>query len=166
MCFGILFGLIAPTLLVHGHFPSIYKVTAKDICMLQGLFYAVVASCSFGLIPLFTLPLMQESIASSTILFARFGISSMIMGVILVLCRQPLAICRGDMWRLSVLGFCLLYTSPMQHRLLHFFWHFTIWIAVSSLQCNTAIRSLSSSSCHVAFMKNYVRPPLSHLLCP
>ena len=105
MCFGILFGLIAPTLLVHGHFPSIYKVTAKDICMLQGLFYAVVASCSFGLIPLFTLPLMQESIASSTILFARFGISSMIMGVILVLCRQPLAICRGDMWRLSVLGF-------------------------------------------------------------
>ena len=160
MCFGILFGLIAPTLLVHGHFPSIYKVTAKDICMLQGLFYAVVASCSFGLIPLFTLPLMQESIASSTILFARFGISSMIMGVILVLCRQPLAICRGDMWRLSVLGF--FYAASA----ITFFWHFTIWIAVSSLQCNTAIRSLSSSSCHVAFMKNYVRPPLSHLLCP
>ena len=38
----------------------------------KGFLYGVATSVTFGLIPLFTLPLMQAELASDSILFYRF----------------------------------------------------------------------------------------------
>ena len=73
--------------------------------MLQGFLYGLASSCSFGLIPLFTLPLMAQGMNTSSILAYRFAISAAVMAVLLVVRRQPLLICGADMWRLGALGF-------------------------------------------------------------
>ena len=39
---------------------------------LKGFFYGLLTSVTFGLIPLFTLPLMQRGLESDSILFYRF----------------------------------------------------------------------------------------------
>lgn len=39
---------------------------------LKGIFYGIVTSVTFGLIPLFTLPLMQKGMEFDSILFYRF----------------------------------------------------------------------------------------------
>ena len=48
---------------------------------LKGFFYGLLTSVTFGLIPLFTLPLMQKGLASDSILFYRFGYEVMGAGV-------------------------------------------------------------------------------------
>lgn len=44
----------------------------QDMNSLKGIFYGIVTSVTFGLIPLFTLPLMQKGMEFDSILFYRF----------------------------------------------------------------------------------------------
>ena len=73
--------------------------------MVQGFLYGLASSCSFGLIPLFTLPLMAQGMNTGSILAYRFAISAVVMAVLLVARRQPLLVCFADLWRLAALGF-------------------------------------------------------------
>ena len=43
---------------------------------LRGVLYAVVSSATFGLIPLFSIPLLQGGMSSPAILFYRFGLAA------------------------------------------------------------------------------------------
>lgn len=49
---------------------------------LRGVLYAVVSSATFGLIPLFSIPLLQGGMSSPAILFYRFGLAAAMMGLI------------------------------------------------------------------------------------
>jgi drug/metabolite transporter (DMT)-like permease len=77
--------------------------------MWQGFACGLASSASFGLIPLFTLPLIAWGMGTPSILFYRFCISSLLMAVVLVATRRPLLIPLRDIARLGLLG--LFYAS-------------------------------------------------------
>ncbi|MBQ3042887.1 MAG: DMT family transporter [Alistipes sp.] len=58
------------------------KATFNNI---SGVFYAVVSSASFGLIPLFSISLMDTGIAMPAILFYRFAVAAAIMAIVVLL---------------------------------------------------------------------------------
>ena len=47
---------------------------------LKGFFYGIATSVTFGLIPLFTLPLMQKGMVFDSILFYRFLFATFALG--------------------------------------------------------------------------------------
>lgn len=77
--------------------------------MLKGFLLAALASCSYGFGPFFALPLMADGIPSMTILFSRFAISAVILGIVLRLKGVPLLVSKPDFCKLS--GISLLYSS-------------------------------------------------------
>lgn len=52
---------------------------------ISGVFYAVISSASFGLIPLFSISLLASGIAMPTILFYRFAAAAAMMAVVMLL---------------------------------------------------------------------------------
>lgn len=62
---------------------------------LRGVLYAVVSSATFGLIPLFSIPLLQGGMSSPAILFYRFGLAAAMMGLIALATRGGRFVLRG-----------------------------------------------------------------------
>lgn len=62
----------------------------------KGIIYAIVSSATFGLIPLFSIPLMQAGMASPTILFYRMLIAALMMGAVALVTRRNLRISSRD----------------------------------------------------------------------
>lgn len=71
---------------------------------LRGVLYAVVSSATFGLIPLFSIPLLQGGMSSPAILFYRFGLAAAMMGLIALATRRPLRITWTQTGTLLLLG--------------------------------------------------------------
>ena len=89
----------------------------------KGIFYAVVSSATFGLVPLFSIPLLQAGMASPAILFYRMLIAALMTGAVVLFTRRTLRISGRDAAVLALLenlqrqdlnlfDDCLLYTSP------------------------------------------------------
>ena len=57
----------------------------RNISNIKGVLYAVVSSATFGLIPLFSIPLLHAGMASPTILFYRMLLSAAIMAAVALL---------------------------------------------------------------------------------
>lgn len=76
---------------------------------LKGFLYGLATSVTFGLIPLFTLPLMQRGLHNESILFYRFLFATIALGIMLRIRRQDYRISRADLPILGLLG--LLYTG-------------------------------------------------------
>lgn len=73
----------------------------------KGFLAALATSSTFGLIPLFTLPLMAAGMAFPSILFYRFFIAALMLGGILLLTRQSLYVTGKQL--LTLAGLSLLY---------------------------------------------------------
>ena len=71
---------------------------------LRGVLYAVVSSATFGLIPLFSIPLLQGGMSSPAILLYRFGLAAAMMGLIALATRRPLRITWPQTGTLLLLG--------------------------------------------------------------
>lgn len=54
----------------------------KDV---MGFFFSLLSSATFGLIPLFSLPLMAQGLSPATVLFYRFFIATIVLGILLLL---------------------------------------------------------------------------------
>ena len=63
---------------------------------LKGIFYGIVTSVTFGLIPLFTLPLMQKGMEFDSILFYRFLFATLALGGMMKLKKESFRIERRD----------------------------------------------------------------------
>ena len=48
----------------------------------KGVVYGIISSATFGMIPLFAIPVMQSGMAIESILFYRFALSALIMGIL------------------------------------------------------------------------------------
>ena len=70
----------------------------------KGFLAALATSSTFGLIPLFTLPLMAAGMHFPSILFYRFTIAALMLGGILLLKRQSLRVTRRQLWTLAGLS--------------------------------------------------------------
>lgn len=71
---------------------------------LKGLVYAVISSSTFGLIPFFALPVLGAGVGLNSLMFYRFAISSLVLGVYLLLRRQELKVNVRELAALSGLG--------------------------------------------------------------
>ena len=66
----------------------------------MGFFYSIISSAAFGLIPLFTLPLMKGGVSGPSALFYRFAIATVVMGSILAM--------RGERFNTRIIDLCKL----------------------------------------------------------
>ena len=73
----------------------------------KGFLAALATSSTFGLIPLFTLPLMAAGMVFPSILFYRFGIAALMLAGVLLLMRQSLRVTRQEL--LTLAGLSLFY---------------------------------------------------------
>lgn len=79
----------------------------RNISNIKGVLYAVVSSATFGLIPLFSIPLLHAGMASPTILFYRMLLSAAIMAAVALLLKRNFRISRRDFGVLA--GLSLMY---------------------------------------------------------
>lgn len=70
----------------------------------MGIFYGLVSSGTFGLIPLFTLPLLAAGISAETALVYRFAIAATTIGLLLAARRENLAIGFSAFFKISGLA--------------------------------------------------------------
>lgn len=59
---------------------------------IKGLIYGVITAVTFGLIPLFTIPLMKQGMSLDSILFYRFLFATIALGIMLKVHKQSFAI--------------------------------------------------------------------------
>ena len=70
----------------------------------SGIFYAVLSSATFGLIPLFSIPLLGVGIGSSTILFYRFALAATFMAMVMLVGGYSFVIRREVVGRVLLLS--------------------------------------------------------------
>ena len=71
---------------------------------LKGILYAILSSATFGLVPLFSIPLLEGGIGTPTILFYRMGVAALLMGMIARITRHDLKIGFKDLMMFLALG--------------------------------------------------------------
>ena len=78
---------------------------------LNGFLYGLLSSASFGLIPMFTIPAMQQGMQFESILLYRFAFATLALGVILLIDGQSFRINRPDIPSLLLLAFFYLISA-------------------------------------------------------
>ena len=73
--------------------------------MIKGFLYGIATSVTFGLIPLFTLPLMARGMHFESILFYRFVLATLALGVMMKLKGESFRVGRADIPFFLLLGF-------------------------------------------------------------
>ena len=73
----------------------------------MGFVLALVSSAAFGLIPLFSLPLLRSGLSADCVLFYRFLFAALSLGIILVLRQERLAAPLHELGKLAL--FSILY---------------------------------------------------------
>lgn len=71
---------------------------------IKGLICGVVSSSTFGLIPLFALPVIQRGIGVDSVMFYRFGISALLLGVWLLIRQHHIRVTLRELVTLFILG--------------------------------------------------------------
>ncbi len=85
-------------------------MSAKNLNNIKGIIYALISSGTFGLIPLFSLPLMNDmGIGLPTILFYRFVLSALMMGIICTIKKENLKISTQHL--ATIFGLGILYAA-------------------------------------------------------
>lgn len=80
------------------------QVIASIKRRLGGILWGMLSGASFGLIPLFTLPMMQSGLNTDSILFYRFTFSSLMLAVVLLVKGESFKITFHQALRLMLLG--------------------------------------------------------------
>lgn len=70
----------------------------------RGIFYALISSATFGLVPLFSIALLDSGLSAATVLFYRMGVGALLIGGIAVLQKKSFAITFQDLLKIIVLG--------------------------------------------------------------
>lgn len=78
---------------------------------IKGLLWGIISGASFGLIPLFTLPLFESGFDTDSVLFYRFATASVLLALILLIRGESFRITWGQALRLSLLGVLYLASS-------------------------------------------------------
>ncbi len=84
--------------------PGIALNRSRSMNTFWGFFYGLLASASYGLIPLFTLPLTDHGLRVDSILFYRFFFACLAIGLVLILRREAIGARLVDLGKLFLLG--------------------------------------------------------------
>ncbi|MEG2759392.1 MAG: DMT family transporter, partial [Rikenellaceae bacterium] len=75
-----------------------------EMSRLDGVLWGALAGASFGLIPLFTLPLIADGLSTDSILFYRFAIAALMLSVVLIIKGEDFRVSLKQLLWLFVLG--------------------------------------------------------------
>lgn len=78
---------------------------------LKGFVYGAVAAASYGLNPLFTLPLYEAGISADSVLFYRYGLAVVMLGILMKVKKQSFSLHRSEVLPLLVLGILFAFSS-------------------------------------------------------
>lgn len=78
---------------------------------LKGYAFGIASSVSYGLIPIFILPIKQANFSLDITLFYRFFFSAMLIGAYLLYSRESFKINKAEAFILSILGMCYAVSS-------------------------------------------------------
>ena len=76
---------------------------------IRGLIYAVVSSATFGLVPLFAIPALKAGVSVNSVVFYRFAISALLVGLVLLARRESFRIAKRQLPVIA--GFAFLYAA-------------------------------------------------------
>ena len=70
----------------------------------RGIICGILAAICYGTNPLGALPLYEEGVNTSSVLFLRFSIATLILGVVMIANRKSFAMTRGELTTMASLG--------------------------------------------------------------
>lgn len=77
----------------------------------KGYAYGAIAAASYGLNPLFTLPLYKAGLTPDSVLFYRYGLAVVMLGILMKLQKQSFALRRKEVLLLFVMGMLMAFSS-------------------------------------------------------
>ena len=70
----------------------------------KGIICGILAAVCYGTNPLGALPLYEEGVNTSSVLFLRFSIATLILGVVMIANKKSFAVTRGELTTMASLG--------------------------------------------------------------
>ena len=77
----------------------------------KGFTYGAIAAASYGLNPLFALPLYNVGISPDSVLFYRYGLTVIMLGILMKIQKQSFALHRKEILPLLVMGLLMAFSS-------------------------------------------------------
>lgn len=78
---------------------------------LKGFIYGAVAAASYGLNPLFTLPLYQAGLTPDSVLFYRYGLAVIMLGILMKIQGQTFSLRKNEILPLFIMGMLMAFSS-------------------------------------------------------
>ena len=82
----------------------------------KGFILGAIAAASYGMNPLFTLPLYSAGMSVDTVLFYRYSLAVIVLGIMMKFQKQSFAIKRVDVLPLCIMGLKIDFTSLKQFK--------------------------------------------------
>lgn len=92
----------------------------------KGFIYGAIAAASYGMNPLFALPLYAAGMSVDTVLFYRYAFAVIVLGVLMKLQGQSFTLRKADILPLVIMGLLFSFSSLLLLVT-------TIWMPVSLL---------------------------------
>ncbi len=77
----------------------------------KGFILGAIAAASYGMNPLFTLPLYSAGMSVDTVLFYRYSLAGIVLGIMMKFQKQSFALKRGDVLPLCIMGLLFAFSS-------------------------------------------------------
>lgn len=70
----------------------------------RGIFYALISSATFGLVPFFSIALLDSGMSAATVLFYRMGVGALLIGAVALVQKKSFAVSLTELLKILVLG--------------------------------------------------------------
>ena len=77
----------------------------------KGFIYGAIAAASYGMNPLFALPLYAVGMSVDTVLFYRYALAAIVLGILMKLQGQPFALRKADIVPSVITGLLFSFSS-------------------------------------------------------
>ena len=77
----------------------------------KGFIYGAIAAASYGMNPLFTLPLYAAGMSVDTVLFYRYFFAVIVLGILMKMQHQSFALRKADILPLVIMGLLFSFSS-------------------------------------------------------
>ena len=93
----------------------------------KGIICGILAAVCYGTNPLGALPLYEEGVNTSSVLFLRFSIATLILGVVMIANRKSFAVTRGELTTMASLGALMAVSSLTYYQSFRYSHHHHIY---------------------------------------
>lgn len=77
----------------------------------KGFIYGAIAAASYGMNPLFALPLYAAGMSVDTVLFYRYFFATIVLGILMKMQHQSFALHKADVLPLVIMGLLFSFSS-------------------------------------------------------